>query len=118
MTYITHFLRRILDRFATKLPTSNDELEAYMTSILADYQLPDGPSYKEAIATAIMHVDQSIDRVPRYRFVAIVRKAMANQCAYEAVLKMKAQSKAYHERIAAEEQAAITASAVVAKAQD
>lgn len=48
------------------------------------------PSYRHAIATMIMHLGPTTSRKSNYYFASSIRKAMANQIAYQVIQDLKA----------------------------
>lgn len=87
-------LRKIKAKFPTKLPTSGaPEFNAWATSILELYELPTFDSYYHAIATAIMHLSPTTSHAPKAFFAKTVRKAMANQIAYEKISEIREKEK-------------------------
>lgn len=108
----------LLDFIPTGLPISKESHENYITKLLSDYNLPDHSSYRQAVATAIMHLKPDIDAVPRRYFVKVVRKAMANDVAYKAIRRLVEEEKLYNERIEAEAEAEAQAKAAIEKAKN
>lgn len=89
-------------RFPSKLPTGMTEFEDFVQSILVAYKLPDLPSYKNAVATMIMHLSPQQSYAPKAYFAKGIRKSMANQIAYSKIQEYK---KLEEEREKAEEKA-------------
>lgn len=72
------------------LPTSGmKELDQYCEMIFFTYNLPDLPSYRQAICSMIMHLSPTVHAKAPYFFAKSVKKAMANQIAYEKIQKLK-----------------------------
>lgn len=82
----------------SRLPVGVTEFENWSKDIFDTYGLPNLPSYQQALASMIMHLGPTVDRKPKYYFAKAVRKAQANQIAYEQIQKLK---KAEQEYIAA-----------------
>lgn len=76
------FKLRLLYLFPRSLPRGAKEFDSYCDTLFALYQLPNLQSYKEAIATMILHLSPTTDRKSPLFFVKSVKKAMANQVAY------------------------------------
>lgn len=68
------------------LPITGEEFDQFATKILEAGGLPDNPSYRHAIAGAIMHLDPVTDRKEVSFFAKVIRKSVSNQVAYN---KMK-----------------------------
>lgn len=75
--------------FPSKLPIGVIEWEKFCTSIFKAYDLPDLPSYRNAIATMIMHIPPTIFYKPKHFFGVAVKKAMSNQTAYEIIQQIR-----------------------------
>jgi hypothetical protein len=69
--------------FPHKLPVGAQELQDFTTWVLATYRLPDLISYRNALATMILHLGPTTCRKPPRFFAICIRKAMSNQVAYE-----------------------------------
>ena len=89
MRTLSNFWFRLTGRFPRKLPTTGiPELLAYCDRIIEAYGLPKYESYREAIATMILHLGpdrktgmQPTAVAPRF-FAAAVKKAQANEAAF------------------------------------
>lgn len=77
----------------SKLPVGLDQFESYCSSIFETYSLPDLPSYRNAIATMIMHLAPTSFYKPKFYFAKSVKKAMANQTAYEVIQRIRDEEK-------------------------
>lgn len=80
------------------LPITIDELDKMSDEIFKLAELPDQPSYRHAIASAIMHLDPITDRKELAFFAKAIRKAISNQVAFN---KMKQLEKEDNEKQAA-----------------
>lgn len=89
---------KVLGLFPSKLPTGVAEFDSWSSSIFDTYGLPNLPSYRQAVASMIMHLGPTVDKKAKFFFAKAVRKAQANQIAYEEIQKLK---KAEAEYIAA-----------------
>lgn len=87
---------QLLQLFPTKLPLTVDEFDKMIAEILEANDLPNEASFKHAIASAIMHLGPVTASKPKRFFAQSVRKAIANQVAYD---KMKQLEKEEAERI-------------------
>lgn len=79
--------------FPSPLPTGMQEFDLFCDSIFATYDLPNNPSYRQAIATMIMHLSPTTFYKPKLFFAISVKKAMSNQIAYENIQILKQQEK-------------------------
>ncbi len=77
-----------------------NELTTFSSDVIKTYGLPDDPSYHQAIAAAIMHLGPLTTYAPKRFFAKSIKKAMANHAAFEKIQSLKAEEKAYHEKIA------------------
>jgi hypothetical protein len=91
------FLKRLRSYLPSALPKGSEEFEAFSSSIISTFGIPDLPSYRHAIATMIMHLDPTVSRKPKVYFARSIQKAMANEVAYQKIQ--------HYKKIAAEEQA-------------
>ncbi len=87
------FIARIKGFVPVQLPTGAKAFDAFCESILSSYDLPRLPSYKHSIATMIMHLGPTVSHKAPYFFAKSVRKAMANQTAYDAMQRIKEEEK-------------------------
>jgi hypothetical protein len=83
------FLAKVMGRLPNALPKGMWEFDNFAQQIFYTYDLPDLPSYRQAIATMIMHLPPQTDRVPLVYFAKSLRKSMANQIAYETIQQIK-----------------------------
>lgn len=86
-------LKMLLNMVPTKLPIGLKEFDEYCVSIFKTYDLPDLPSYRNAIATMIMHIPPTVFYKPKHFFGVSVKKAMANQTAYEIIQQIREDEK-------------------------
>lgn len=75
----------LLGYIPQELPRSGTDFEKFVTSIFETYGIPDMPSYRQAIASMIMHLGPQAHKKSKAFFVVSVKKAMANQIAYDAI---------------------------------
>lgn len=80
--------------FPHALPRGRNQFEAFCGNIFFAYDLPDFPSYRHSVATMIMHLDPTHHRKAPYFFAKSIKKAMANQVAYEMIQEIKEAEKA------------------------
>lgn len=75
------------------LPVGVKEFDEFCTSIFSVYDLPDLPSYRNAIATMIMHLPATVSAKAPVFFAVSIKKAMANQIAYEVIQQIRQEQK-------------------------
>jgi hypothetical protein len=92
-------LKKVKFMFPHQLPSMGiSELDQFSNEIFEVYDLPDLPSYRNAIASMIMHLGPAVAwKAPIY-FAICVRKAMANQIAYEKIQQLKKDEAEYIEK--------------------
>jgi hypothetical protein len=93
------------ETMTTTLPTTLEGFHQFADSIFEDYELPNLPSYRHAIATMIMHLDPTVIEVERSYFAKSIKKAMANQIAYDVIqtIKKEEAEKLAQEKLAQEQ---------------
>lgn len=84
--------------FASPLPRTVYELDSFCDDVLTVNGLPDNPSYRQAMASAIMHLGPVTDKAPKSFFAKSVKKAMANHAAFEKIQQLKEEEKAFVKR--------------------
>lgn len=103
MKRLTEKLKRLVGKalafFPYKLPVGITEFNRFSDRIFFTYQLPNLPSYKQAIAASIMHLPTHTTRKSPRWFAIGIRKAMANQIAYEVIYEIKEREKKEKESI-------------------
>ena len=87
-------LKQLSGYLPTDLPVGMTDLENFSTDIFKTYDIPDKRSYRHAVATMIMHLGPQTNKVPKMYFVKSIRKAMANQIAFEKIQAIKEEEKA------------------------
>lgn len=71
--------------FPQKLPIGTVEFDLFCAKIFHTYDLPDTRSYKQCIATMIMHQSPTTFKVPLSFFGVSIKKAQANEIAYSVI---------------------------------
>jgi len=97
---IKKFLYRLRGYFPSRLPVGASDFHKFADSVFWTYNLPNLPSYRHAIASMIMHLGPQVESAPKRYFARTIKKAMANQVAYEVIQEIKeqqAQAKAAEE---------------------
>lgn len=80
--------------FPKRLPTGLKDFDAFAAMIFDVYNLPALPSYKHAVASMIMHLGPTTAYKAPWFFAISVKKAMANQTAFEIIQQIKEAEKA------------------------
>lgn len=62
------------------------------------YGLPLNPSYRQAVASSIMHLGHVTDSKPKAFFAKSIKKAMANHAAFDKIQQLKEEEKAFIDR--------------------
>lgn len=93
-------LKKMIKRFIGFFPQSlphigMKDFDAYCDMIFFTYDLPDLPSYRQAIASMIMHLSPTTSSASPFYFAKCVKKAMANQIAYEKIQLLKKEEAEY-----------------------
>lgn len=95
------FAMRARGRFPSKLPTGMEEFDKWSTSIFYAYDLPDDPTYKNAVATMVLHLQPDTrTAAPKKLFAANIKRAQANQIAYIQTQLIREASKAAQQKAA------------------
>ncbi len=76
---------RLKSLFPMPLPVGMKELDKFSDDLIFAFGMPDYPSYRQMIATMIMHADQGTNKHRAYNMIKAMRKSMANQVAYEKI---------------------------------
>lgn len=97
MNYLKLQVNRLKGLVPHKLPVGMTEFDKFTDFIFTTYDLPDLPSYKHAIAAQVMHLGPQVNYVAPRTFAKSIRKAMANQIAYEVIEKIRLEEKAKQE---------------------
>jgi hypothetical protein len=92
-------LKQLAGYWPTDLPVGMTDLENFASDIFETYDIPDKRSYRHAVATMIMHLGPQTNKVPKMYFVKSIRKAMANQIAFEKIQAIKEEEKAEMEAV-------------------
>lgn len=90
---------RLRGFFPKALPTGMTELNAYTDWILETYDLPKFPSYRQSVAAMIMHLGTHVTAKPPRFFARGIKKAMANQVAYEVIQEIRQEEKKKNEAV-------------------
>lgn len=64
------------------LPTTEEQLDVFVASLIKEYALPEGDDTYDAIATMILHLPHTKAYATRSYFGNGVLKSMANRAAY------------------------------------
>lgn len=93
MMKIARFLNKTVQQglgvFPKQLPTTAAQFNDYFSLLVDVYGVPCLPSYRQTFATMIMHLDQTkAHKSPRF-FAKAIKKAQANQIAYEVIDELR-----------------------------
>lgn len=69
----------------TPLPRTPAQFDAWAASILKLGGLPENDSFRNALATRMMHVNETTTLVPKRFFVNVLCKSISNQLAYQVI---------------------------------
>lgn len=83
--------RKVLGLFPRKLPRGVSEFDAFARAVFGAYDVPNGPSYEQAIASMIMHLGPLVTSKSPYFFARSIRKSQANQVSFEIIQRCKKQ---------------------------
>lgn len=88
-------LRLVLSALPSTLPAKDDEFDVWADDILDMCGLPlDNDSLKQALATQVMHLPATLFLKPKLYFVLSIKKAIANQVAYNKIDEIRKRAKA------------------------
>lgn len=83
------FLIRTRGIFPHALPIGKTDWDKFVSEILIAYDIPDFPSYRQAIATEVMHLPKGTYKKSLNYFAKTIRRYQANQIAYESIDEIK-----------------------------
>lgn len=86
---LKQLINRVTSFLPIRLPAGTPQLDAFIKSILKTYNLPDKPSYYQAVATMIMHLPPTQHRASKRFFAKSIMKAMANEIAYGKIQEIR-----------------------------
>lgn len=87
-------LLRLMGRFPHRLPHTGDPaFNRFCDKIFRTYGIPDLVSYRQAIATMILHIPPTKIHKPLAFFAVSIRKAQANEIAYQTIRKIQEEQK-------------------------
>jgi hypothetical protein len=86
-------LKRIRHLFPSPLPKSQEAFDALCNELFETYEIPNKPSYKHAVASMIMHLNTTKASMPLRYFVDSIRKAQANEIAYNVIQTIRDEDK-------------------------
>jgi hypothetical protein len=85
---------RLFGLLPHKLPHTGDTaFRAFCEKIFKIYDIPALESYRQAIATMILHIPPTKMRKPLAFFAVSIRKAQANEIAYQTIRKIQEEQK-------------------------
>lgn len=87
-------LAQVIGLLPHALPSGEKEFDAFCTHLFKVYNLPDNRSYRQAIATMIMHLPPTRHKRALSYFARAIKKAQANEAAYHMIQSFKAEIEA------------------------
>lgn len=94
--------------FPMKLPKSVEEFNKFYQMLLDTYGFPDFPSYRQTVATIVMHLPPTTASKAPLFFAKSIHKGMANQISYEQIQAIQEADRAKKAAAAKAEQEAQT----------
>lgn len=94
-------MRHILALFPSELPRTIADLDRLTTDVIKIYGLPDEPSFRQAVASSIMHLGPLTTTASKSFFGKSIKKAMANHAAFDKIRALKKEEEAYVQSIRA-----------------
>lgn len=80
--------------FPSTLPHQNkDDFNQWLLELFTLFNLPDSPSYRQAVSVAVMHLPESKSVVSKSYFAKVIRKRMASELAYSIIEEVRALDK-------------------------
>lgn len=96
MKLVQKWFYRLLFIFPRPLPCLGmTDFDRFCDDIFNVYDLPSLPSYRQAIASMVMHLSPTTAYKSPMYFAFAVKKAMANQLAYEKIQQLKKEEAEY-----------------------
>lgn len=83
--FLSKTARKAMGVFPKKLPLTTAEFNDYFSLLVDVYGVPCLPSYRQTFATMVMHLDQTKAHKSPSFFAKAIKKAQANQVAYEVI---------------------------------
>ncbi len=93
MSPFKKFVTRLKHLFPSVLPLNMDEMNVFIEDIITANSLPNDKSYHHAISGAIMHLGPVTSHKSKRWFAKSVRKAIANQVAYQKIKSLQDEEK-------------------------
>lgn len=87
----------------TPLPETDEQHRAWSKSIIERAGYPDNISFRQAVATMVLHLDASKVEAPKQQFVNELKRSVVNQTAFNIMQDCKAQQEAADEVLRNEE---------------
>lgn len=78
----------------SRLPQTVDQMSEFIDDVLLSNNIPDDPTYKHAIAAAVMHLGPLTTHKSKRFFAKSVTKQIANQVAFDKIQQIKEEEKA------------------------
>jgi hypothetical protein len=93
LSIILRPFKKLKSKFKEELPRSRPAMDAFFTDIIKTYDLPDMPSYRNAMAVMIMNMGSETIKQSKFSFAKAIKKAMSNQVAYSVIEEIREQQK-------------------------
>lgn len=90
---LRRFALRVLGFFPLLLPVGAKEWDMYCQWVLFAYGYPDYPSYRHALASMIMHLDQTTIRVRPRNLAIQLKNGQMKQTAYQVIQDQRNEEK-------------------------
>lgn len=94
LSFIKTLFASIANRIPTKLPQGITEFEAWASSIIQHYKMPDNDSIRFALAVSILHLPSTASHMPKHFFGKTLLKGAASQVAGGVMQDLKDKQKA------------------------
>lgn len=89
MRFVKRILSFVRGFFPSQLPVGLESFHKWADSIFDTYNIPNGSTYRHALASMIMHLGPTTHRKSKWFFVASIRKAQANEVAFDVIQTIK-----------------------------
>lgn len=88
--------------FKTRLPIGRTEMNDYLDELFLYSGIPNLPSYRQAVATMVLHLSPTEDKKSRRFFIKAIKKAMANETSYSLIQELKEEEKKKQQKLTSE----------------
>ena len=91
--FIRSFIKRLAARIPRELPRDQKAVEAFVSDVLATYNLPKTTAYKKAVTKAIHALTQNTHRAPKHFFYLHLARFEAMRAATQVVIALESEEK-------------------------